>query len=200
MSVEWPGANDLAAILNLLHTGDPLARSDFADAVMEPLVSHLRRCRVEADDDAYWTAAGDAVLSVINNPAVYDPNRGPLRSFLCMSAEGDLRNALKRERRHHTGRENRDCVELAAADGNTRQESRVVDGRSFDDPEVAAEVAGFSSADHGVFELMRGGERETAAFAPVLGVGHLPRDEQSRAVKRAKDRIIKRLRRVGRKA
>jgi RNA polymerase sigma-70 factor, ECF subfamily len=200
MSPAWPVPSHLSDIYRRLVGRDPLAQSEFAVAVLDPIVCHLRRCHKHHDDATYWTAAIDAVWSVLRNPAVYDPSRGSLRAFLCMAAECDLRNALKREWRHQAKRENCDCVELADDDGNSRQESDAAEGPSFDDADVAAEIADFTPAEHRVFELMRGGAKQTASFAPLLGVEHLPNDDQSRAVKRAKDRIIKRLQRVGRKS
>lgn len=195
MSHPWPDPDVLADIYHRLAGGDPTAPGDLAEAV-DPLTDHLRRHHPAADDHALWTAAADAVLSVIRNPAVFDPSRGPLRSFLCMAAEGDYLNLFKKEKRHHAKRETGDCVELPDPAGNPLQELDA-DGPSFDDPAVAAEIAALPPADRSVFELMRGGEKRTAAFAPVLGVAHLPPEDQAREVKRAKDRIVKRLQRAG---
>ena len=198
MSDSWPEPEVIAALYQRFCTGDRLAQAALAAAVLDPLVAHLRRRR-GADEHACLTAAEDAVLSLIRNPAIFDPAKRGLIGFLKMAAEGDLLNALERERRHHTNRENRDCVELPAAGGNSTAEGREAGLPSFDDPGVAAEVASFTAAEREVLRLMRDGERRTPAFAAALGIGHLPPADQAGEVKRAKDRLVKRLQRAGRK-
>lgn len=51
--------------------------------------------------------------------------------------------------------------------------------------------------DRQVISLMLAGERRTVAFSNVLGLQALSQREQQRAVKRHKDRITKRLQRLG---
>jgi DNA-directed RNA polymerase specialized sigma24 family protein len=198
---SWPEADTVAAIFERLRQGDRLAQSDFIAAVLDPLVSHLRAWRRDADEHMCLTAAEDAVLSVIHNPSVYNPAKGSnLFAFLCMAAKGDLLNVLERERRHHRNRENRDCVELPADGRNSPAEEVLDDLPSFDDPALAAEIACFTDSERQVFELMRSGEKRTCVFADLLDIGHLPVEEQAREVKRVKERIMKRLKRGGGKA
>ena len=198
MSDSWPEADEVAALFHRLCGGDPVARSDFSVAVLDPLAGHLRRWRRDADEHACLTAAEDAVLALIRNPAIFDPAKCALIGFLCMSAKGDLLNALKKEARHHVNRESAESVELAADGGNTSADERGDDLPSLDDPDLAAEVANFTAPERAAFELMRAGEKATAAFVVALDIGHLSADEQARGVKRAKDRIIKRLQRTRR--
>jgi hypothetical protein len=54
-----------------------------------------------------------------------------------------------------------------------------------------------TEAERRVLALMLDGERSSAAYAQVLGITGLPAAEQEREVKRAKDRIKKRLEREG---
>ncbi len=197
MSDSWPEAEAVAALFQRLRTGDPLARSDFIHATLDPLLHHLRRWRRDADEHACLTAAEDAILALLRNTGIYDPAGRTLIGFLRMSAEGDLRHELAKEARHHRNRDSAECVELVPDDGNNSPDERADDLPSFDDPAVAAELASFTATKRAVFELMREGERATPAFAAVLGIVHLSADEQSREVKRVKDRIIKRLQRAG---
>lgn len=194
-----PDADDIAALFQRLREGDPVARSGFIEAVLDPLVSYLRAWRRDADDAACLTAAEDAVLDLIRNPAIFDPAKCALIGFLHMSAKGDLLNELKKESRHHRKRESIDCVELAADGGNTSADEHAADLPSFDDPDIAATIAGFTATEHAVLDLMRAGEKATAAFAAALGIDALPADEQAREVKQAKDRIKLRLKRMRRK-
>jgi RNA polymerase sigma-70 factor (ECF subfamily) len=200
MSDSWPDTDEIDRLFRCLCNGDPLALTDFITAVLDPLANHLRRWRSGADDHLYITVAEDAVLALVRKPAIYDPAKRGLIGFLCMSAQGDLLNALRKEQKHHTNRESHECVELAPDHGNTSAAELADELPSFDDPHVATEIASFTPTERAAFELMRAGERATAAFAAVLGIGHLSEDEQRREVKRVKDRIIVRLKRAGRNA
>jgi RNA polymerase sigma-70 factor (ECF subfamily) len=51
--------------------------------------------------------------------------------------------------------------------------------------------------DRRILALMLQGERATAAYATVLGIQAAPEQEQKSIVKRHKDRISKRLERLG---
>jgi hypothetical protein len=200
MSDAWPEPEAVAALYQRVRAGDRLAQFKLLAAVLDPLASHLRLWRRDADEHTCLTAAEDAVLSLIRNPAIYDPAKRGLIGFLCMAAEGDLLNALKKEQKHNNNRENYDCVELPANGGNSVAEEFADDRLSFDDLDIAAEIASFTATECEVLRLMREGEKRTSAFAIVLGIEHLPVEDQTREVKRAKDRIIKRLQRARRTA
>jgi hypothetical protein len=192
MSACWPEADELAALYAGLVVGAPLAPSDLAGAVLDPLVAHLRYRFPGADEHDYHSAAADAVVSLIRSPAVYNPARRGLRGFLQMAAEQDFRNLRDVQRKHHTNRESSEYVELAADVRNNP-----ADGDSpFDDPPLAVEIGSFAADERAVFELMRDGERDTSVFAAALGIGHLSPDEQTSIVKRVKDRIKARLKRA----
>lgn len=187
----WPHFDAAADLHRRLAAHDPTAPADFAEAVLDPLLAYLRAKEPSADDHHRVEAAEEAVLSVIRNPAVYDPARGELPAFLRMAARRDLENIRAKEWRHQRKREVRDCVELAAPDGNS-----LAGVPSFDDPELAPLVAALPDAERQVLDLMRTGERRTEAFAAVLGLGGRPAAEQRREVKRVKDRLTKRLQRM----
>jgi hypothetical protein len=57
-------------------------------------------------------------------------------------------------------------------------------------------IAAATQEDEHVLTLMQQGVRETEKFAQALGILHLPPESQRRAVKRAKDRLKKRLKRA----
>ncbi len=199
MSDSWPDAGEVAAHFQRLCDGDPVAQTDFITAVLDPLVSHLRRRRPDADEHACITAAEDAVLDLIRKPTIYNPAGRTLIGFLRMSAEGDLLNALKKEAKHHRNRDSAECVEFAPDDGNTSAEELADDLPSFDDPIIRAAIDSFTATERAVLELMLAGEKATTAFAAALEIGELSSDEQAREVKRVKDRIKMRLQRAGRK-
>jgi DNA-directed RNA polymerase specialized sigma24 family protein len=196
MSDTWPGDAELAALFVGVCARDPLAVNDFVLAVLEPLVTDLRRFP-RTDLDACHSAATDAILALIRDPARYDPTRSELRGFLRIIARRKLITAIDKERRHHVGRKSSEIVELAADDGNSPANEPADDFPSFDDPHLAAELAGFNEIERAVFELLRDGERATAVFAAAMGLSHLPAEEQAAEAKRAKDRVKQRLKRAG---
>ncbi|MBA4192345.1 MAG: hypothetical protein C0467_30610 [Planctomycetaceae bacterium] len=201
MSNTWPAPADAAAIFQrLLAGGDPVAKSDFAVAFLDLLVAFLRATHPHEDDHALFTAAEDALLSVMNKPSVFDPTRGTdLAAFLRMAASADLKNLRDKEWRRRKHHEHRDCVELPDDDGNSSAED-ATELASFDDPALAEVIAAFTEAERIVFELMRTGERRTEVFAAALGLGNEPLESQERHIKRLKDRIKQRLKRAGGKA
>jgi hypothetical protein len=187
---SWPPHEQVQELFARLLANGPVAHADFTEAFLEPLVAHLRRTN-SADEHFLLEAAEDAVMSLLKR---YDPARSSLESYLRMSAAGDLRNILTRERRHHCKRENVDPVELGEIAGKSVDESE--EGPTFDHPVLAAVLAEFGDGERAVFELMRDGVRDTAAFAAALGVTDRTPDEQFAAVKRVKDRIKVRLKRA----
>jgi hypothetical protein len=200
MSNSWPEVDEVAATYERFVQGDRVAQSDFIAMVLDPLVNYLRAWREGSDEHMRISAAEDAILSLIRNPALYDKAKGTLIYFLCMAAKADLLNALESERRYHRGRENNESVELQADSRNPSTDEAADDLPSFDDPALASEIACFTQIERQVFELMRQGERRTSAFAALLDIGHLPTEEQASVVYRMKEKILMRLKRAGRKA
>jgi len=113
-----------------------------------------------------------------------------------MAAGADLKNAREREKRraaHHVALAD---VELRSAARN-RWWTSTVDPVADDDAESIARLREqFHGQERDVVELIVDGERRTERFARVLGLQDRPREEQAREVKRAKDRVKKRLQRL----
>jgi hypothetical protein len=121
-----------------------------------------------------------------------------------MAARRDLFNLMKREERRHRRRVAWSAVELREEAGNIpgREEdpSDLLEDREESERWEAVLRAvrqACTEAERRVLELMLAGERNTAAYALALGNTGLPAAEQEREVKRAKDRIMKRLEREG---
>lgn len=188
---SWPSPDAALTLLARLRPDDTVGHAEFAVAFLPPLVAHLRRNNAAHDDDL-CEAAGDAVISLLKNPARFDPARGmSLQGYLCMSAGGDLKNILDRERRHHKKRES---VELGTVAGKTDDEGDELPTLAH--PKFAEAVAAFTDQERAVLDLIRDGVRDTGRFAEVLGIADRRGDEQFDAVKRAKDKIKARLKRV----
>lgn len=194
-----------------LLANDPIASEELCSRWLEPLVDELSRAFPEVarrDDQTIWDAAIEALFNYVRNPGIFRPDRSSLRTFLFFAARGDLLNALQRQR-HRDARERPVAVvEDLAQSRNDPQKVSEVD-RSLEDAVLEqTEWDAYWPAltqhfpderDRQLVALMLDGERKTERYAELLGLGHLARSDQQREVKRHKDRIGKRLRRLGEK-
>src|SRR5437667_7528373 len=94
-----PVAQDHQTLYRRLLESDPTAPNDLAEALLEPLMLWLSERHRHTHPDLIAQAADDALLNLFRKPSSYDPEKGSLEGYLRMSAEGDLRNLLARERR-----------------------------------------------------------------------------------------------------
>ena len=191
-----------------LLAGDPVAPADPAEAYLDPLATWLARQNPGVTDPHLCTvAAGEAIIALIAAPGSYDPTRRSLAGYLRMSAQGDLRNLLRTERRHAARRASLEAVELSPRAGKELWDvesdpARIVE-RAIVEREAELTVdslpslPGLTPQETAVLALLRQGERRTIAYARLLGLDRLPVAEQRREVKRVKDRLQKRLMRAG---
>jgi hypothetical protein len=188
-----------------LVAGDLTASFDLATIYLEALISRLTPGNRKIDPALVAEAADEAILSLIRNPAAYQPERMSLLSYLSMAAQGDLKNLLRKERKHRAGRKSLASVELSPQAGKYLGRG---DDPSFElvrreqeqvmlDSVPASLRDGLSDVEAKVWELMVGGERRTSIYAAVMGITGLPAPEQKKEVKRLKDRLKKRRERAG---
>lgn len=183
-----------------LLSDDPTAPAQLARVYLEPLVAHLRaRFPDVRDYDLLYDAAADAILNYAEKPSTYDPQKRGLFGYLKMSARGDLLNALDRESRRRN-------VELDAADRNRLQEDDEEEHSGEKSPEALARSdesmrrvyeALPDIRDRRMLHLMMDEVRETRMFAEVLGIEDKDEAAQRQIVKKNKDRIKKRIQRMG---
>lgn len=178
---------------------DPVAPTELAEAVWEPLVMELekRHPRLRASD-FLRDAVTDALISYIKQPTQFDPAKRGLFGFLVMAAEGDLRNALAKTTRRKQREVSIEDVELAGGGGKERLEAPGLDTR-LDVQRMRGKIGELfkDPRDREAVELLMEGERATEAYAKVWGLERLPAKDQARQVKRHKDRIKKMLDRHG---
>ncbi len=189
----------------LLH-GDPTASADAATLLLKPVVAHLRRKWPGlAYTDACHDAAIDVLVEYFADPSRYQPSRSSLVRWLVMQAHGDLLNDHASKPKQF---ERLWLVESALpADPSTGEVQRVGDqSPSFDTlPEVdgstvltAVRDAFPNERDRQLIWLMCiEGSHSTEEAAKVLGLAGLPPAERTAEVKRHKDRVMRRLRRLG---
>ncbi len=190
---DWPTDAEAAHLAAELLADDPNAPSEIATQFLEPLARHLRNRYPTTDPDLCEEAAEQAILDTVTRRNRFAPARRSLRGFLCMAAEADLKNLRQREARRARAIPLTSVAEAVAAgkeppDGD--------DGPSWDDPRLVEVIATFEPSELVAFRMMQAGERDTVAFAHMLGLPDAPADELAAAVKRYKDRIKKRLARA----
>lgn len=203
-SIAAPPPEEGLQVYRRLREGDPTAWSDLATLYLPHLVAWLGQINPRLPEEFCVEAAEEAVISLNKNPDSYDPDRKELGDYLRMSAQGDLRNLLRQEGRHHRNRRAWEAVELSPDAGKYL-------GRD-DDPSLPLRLAeeeaalrtsvpdavrqGLSDVELRVLDLVLHGERKHAAYAAVCGVTDLPRAEQVKAVNRVKNKVKKRLERA----
>ncbi len=193
------------ALHRRLLDGDPTASADLAAALLEPLIGWLANVAAKVPEDVRVQAAEDALLNLIRSPEKYDPKRQTLEVYLRLSARGDLRNALEKERRQRKREVPLDRVELSPQAGKYLG--------TMDDPSlrllVAEELergadgipeavrARLSPVDLEALELLRRKVRGHEPYAALFGLLDLPVEEQRRVVNRHKERLRKAVQRAG---
>jgi RNA polymerase sigma-70 factor (ECF subfamily) len=168
MGMSFPTQAEALSLHERLLQGDRVASAEVFEAFMDPILRVLTRARGCTREDAYDSAI-DAVVSYVRNPERYDHHRGTLSTYLTQAA----RNRLMDRQRSLGARTRRE------------QEFAIVFELQARSPKVAMEI---SSSRR---------ERSTRRLAETLGLGPLPEMDLRRAVKRARDRLMKWLARLG---
>ncbi|MCA1718272.1 MAG: hypothetical protein LC781_16110 [Actinobacteria bacterium] len=201
-------ANEGRSLRDRLLAGDTTASNDVVAVYLDDLADWLEGRYPQEHPNDCSTAAADAILTFIRRPEVYDPERLTLKSYLRMSANGDMKNLLRSERRHGKRRVNLELAEPTVEKQLRDEEAdpaRILERRS--DEEEAEErlrslipdwlATGLTPEEVQMLGLMRIKERRTTVYAAALGISHLPFKEQQKRVKQTKDRLNKRTERMG---
>jgi DNA-directed RNA polymerase specialized sigma24 family protein len=190
----WPDQETVLALVRRL-PDDAVASAEFLALLYPILLQEIQSTHPTDDPAQIVDVVGDLLFAFVKAPEQYDSTRLPIRAYLKMAADGDLRNARAKVARRRAREIPFERVAEQASDGNEESED---DGvlALLADPRVAAAIAGFDALERSVWDLMRSGDRSTATCATILGMHDRPLDEQEREVKRVKDRIKTRLRRA----
>lgn len=194
--VMAPGRDEQTALHNALLRSDPTAPARTVEALLEPLLERLRWKWPHADPHELEEQAADSLLHYLEAPRRYDPKRASLLHYLVLDAHGDLVNAYNRPRRLEEIPH--DDVALNGATRNNESDEFSASQARHEDAafELLLDGAFPDAAERAVVELLRDGVRANAPYAAALGLSHLPIGQQNQEVKRVKDRIKKRIRRV----
>lgn len=186
------------ALHERLLADDPTVSAEVCERYLTPIVKALRRKFADVakrDETLIMDAATDALLNYIEAPRKFDPERGRLFSYLIMSAEGDLRNALVRQRR--VSEKTVDFVELQQICRN-KGIGQASAERGLDSQKIWNRIHQLvpDPTDQAVVQLLLDGVREYDAYAEAMGIMELPAQERRKEVKRVKDRLKARLKRA----
>jgi hypothetical protein len=188
----------LIAVHNRLLACDPTASADLFELVYGPLIGHAikKHSAFGMDEDRACDLAVGVLASLVERPNIFDPQKGSLFGFLCMMLDGDAMNAGRNESNRRE-KFSEFAVEVEKVGGNSyviSPETRVDAERIMS--QYQAEII-VEDGDREVLRLFLEDERDYEAYAAALGISHLAPEQKRAEVKRRKDRIEKRLERLG---
>jgi hypothetical protein len=203
MAGSLPTQGEALCLHQRLLNQDPIAPKDLAALYLQPLIRWLARANPAAPPDFREAAAGDALVALAKNPVSYDPARRELFPYLCMSAQGDLKNLLQQEARHHAGRipwksveDSPDAGKYLGREDDPSLRLCIAEAQSApEDPAIAAVLASATEVERRVLALILQGEYRTPVFAAAMDLADRTPAEQEKVVKRMKDRLKARLKR-----
>jgi DNA-directed RNA polymerase specialized sigma24 family protein len=190
----------IAAVYTRLVAGDPSASADLIEMAYPRLIGYaLKRHGIfGVDRDLARDLALKALADLIERPEQFDPGKGSLFGFLCMVVSRDAINAREMEKKR-AEKFSQHAVAVLKVGGNfyqTTAEIRMDAQRIME--KHGSEII-VNEGDKEVLSLFLQEERDYAAYARVLGIEHLAPEERDAEVKRRKDRIEMRLKRLGRR-
>ncbi len=184
----------------IVNKDGPTAFAQLAELALPHLVHFLQHEFRQVEAHLHETAAIDSLLTYHAAPEKYNPDKLTLFAYLRMSARHDLLNALDRNNRHT--RPLLDIDEPAVQAQLVTEELEMEpfyleqwleNGSSGKESLLQEFEAQLNATDRQLFLLLLNGVRETEPYAEILQIMAQPIAEQRREVKRAKDRLTKRL-------
>ncbi len=193
----------------LLANDDPIASAELAEWLYESLVRDTSaRARAGAAGGAgaidlvlVEEAVGQALLDYIEAPERFDPVRASLRGYLVMAAYRDFQNMSKKEARRAAPQRYLSALAAEREEFDLTDDQQDIDRiiEQIDAENLWQQIQEHfpDTAERQMVALLVDRVRSPQPYARLLGIEHLPTDEQAEAVKRAKDRMARRLRRIG---
>ena len=179
---------------------DPTAFAEIAERYLPSVTDKLtKRYSTLYDPDLINTAVVDAFYNYLDKPERYNPEKGSLVNYLLISAEGDLRNLLARDKKKNYIPLDED-VELSDGNGEHIVETAILTSEDNVEELVIAKTSLVwdlirknlpDLKDQEICKLLMENIRATEEFSKILGLQNLSIEEQRSIVKRHKDRIKK---------
>jgi len=185
----------------ILNEDSPTAFAQLSELALPHLIEFLQQEFRQVEVHLHETAAIDCLLTYYAAPEKYDPEKLTLFAYLRMAARHDLLNAID-----HSKRQRRPLLNI---DEPAIQNQLVTETNSESDPFYFEQwlengdtnkqtmlrqfETELNTTDRQLFLLMLNGVRETEPYAEIMQLASQPISEQRREVKRAKDRLTKKL-------
>jgi len=182
-----------------LLSGDKTASAEIAEAFIDRLVKQLQFKYRQTDEQEIADAATTALMDYLEHPHKYKPELRSLYGYLKMAAEGDMNNALAKQKRRdsHLKMVSLDDVAFLSLAGNVDVENEIIIQQEaytklaeLKQKQATTNVLiANNELDVQLLALMDADIGRTSEFSKVLAISHLPKDEQKRIVKQHKDRL-----------
>jgi hypothetical protein len=184
---------------------DPTAFSELCEQALPHLVDFLYNCFPTSDNHLRESAVIDCLLDYQTRPNKYNPDRLPLFSYLRMAVRRDMLNALDKQIRKESRLTSMDdpTAQLYVFDRANKDHQDDLDGwlqenssLSFNEILEALDEK-LDTLEKEALILMLEGRRESSAYYSILQISHLDDQSARKEVKKIKDRIMKKLSRLG---
>ena len=187
--------------LQILNEDSPTAFAQLSEIALPHLVTFLQHEFRQIETHLQETAAIDSLLTYHAAPQKFDPDKLTLFAYLRMAARHDLLNAIDRSNRQRRplldidepAIQNQLITETNSDTDHLFLDQWLSDDDSTNETMLHQFEATLDTTDRQLFLLMLNGVRETAPYAEIMQLELLPVSEQRREVKRAKDRLTKKL-------
>jgi DNA-directed RNA polymerase specialized sigma24 family protein len=188
----------------ILHN-DATAFAELCESALPALAKFLQGRFSEQEGQLCESIAIDCLLKYYQTPKIYNPKQISLFAYLRMAARYDLMSAIDKEQRLHQRLTSLDEL----VDGPHTPEDKGRDSQvALDDllqrhtdwsfaEIIQALEAQLNRAEKRCLWLMLEGVRDNARYVAALDLSQMDEASQRAEVKRAKDRLVKKLQRFG---
>jgi RNA polymerase sigma-70 factor, ECF subfamily len=188
----------------ILHN-DATAFAELCETALPGLVKFLQSHFTEQDSHLCESTAIDCLLKYYQTPKTYDPKQISLFAYLRMAARYDLLSAIDKEQRLHqrlTGLDELADETQTPEDGDQASQVELDDLLQRHTDWSFAEIIQalqnhLDRAEKRCLWLMLEGIRDNARYIEALDLAQTDEARQRVEVKRAKDRLVKKLQRFG---
>jgi DNA-directed RNA polymerase specialized sigma24 family protein len=206
MTISEPERSWQAQLHQHILRQEPTAFAELCEVALPHLVDFLRQRFPQSDAHLHEMTAVDTLLHYHTRPAQYDAAKLSLFSFLRMAARNDMLNLLDKH-----GRADKRLLDINDPHVQTLlpPQDAIAEASELDDwpgqhthlsrqQLLQALDKELTRTDKELMSMMFDGVRDSHQYASVMGLSHLDTGQQRLEVKRAKDRLTKKLQRFGR--
>jgi len=181
------------------------AFAELCEIALPHLVLFLQQRFPQVDAHLHEATAIDCLMQYYGRPSQYDPQKLSLFSYLRMAVRNDMINALAKHGRDKSNLLNIEDPSLQPflSEPNTFAQTDELDRwlsqrtRLSRQQILQAIDDELTRTDKKLVSMMLEGIRDSQQYASVMGLTHLSTSQQRQEVKRAKDRLTKKLQRFG---